>query len=81
MLAPKPPLLATGVELPKVKGARVILLNMELLVPLLVVCVVAPKLEEVVVPKEKPVLVLPNVGCVLAGVPKEVGGFAPPKAG
>ena len=52
--------------------------NTELLVPLPVVWVVAPKPEVVTAPKEK---VLPKAGWVLAGVPKtEAVAFRSPKA-
>jgi hypothetical protein len=81
-LSPKPPLLAGAAEPPNVKGDGVELPNTELLVPVLVVCVVAPKPEVVDAPKENTAVVLPKVGCVLAGVPKvEVVPFRPPKAG
>lgn len=70
-LSPKPPLLLAGATAaPKVNGDGVELPNMELLVPLLAVWVVAPKLEVVAAPKEKTAVVLPKAGCVVAGVPK-----------
>lgn len=88
-MVPKPPLPAGAAELPNVKGDGAVLPNTELLVPLLVVWVVAPKPEVVAAPKENTDVVLPKAGCVLAGVPKaEAVGFKPnadcavlPKAG
>lgn len=80
-LIPKPPLPAGAAEPPNVKGDGAVLPNTELLVPLLVVWVVAPKPEVVAAPKEKAAVVLPKAGWVLAGVPKaETVGFKPPKA-
>lgn len=78
---PKPPLLAGAADPPNVKGDGVALPNIELLVPLLVVWVVAPKPDVVAAPKEKTAVVLPKAGWVLAGVPKaEAVGFRPPNA-
>lgn len=80
-LSPKPPL-PEAAEPPNVNGDGVELPNKELLLPLLVVCVVAPKPEVVAEPKENTDVVLPKAGCVLAGVPKvEAVAFNPPKAG
>lgn len=80
-MVPKPPLPVGAAELPKVKGDGVVLPNIELLVPLLVVWVVAPKPEVVAAPKEKTGVVLPKAGWVLAGVPKEEAvAFKLPKA-
>lgn len=80
-LVPKPPLPAGAAELPNAKGAGAVLPNIELLVPLLVVWVVAPKPDVLAEPKEKTGVVLPKAGWVLAGVPKaEAVGFKPPKA-
>lgn len=80
-LIPKPPLPAGAAEPPNVKSDGAVLPNTELLVPLLVVWVVAPKPEVVAAPKEKAAVVLPKAGWVLAGVPKaEAVGFKPPKA-
>lgn len=61
-LVPKPPLPAGAAELPNVKGAGAVLPNIELLVPVLVVWVVAPKPEVVAEPKEKTGVVLPKAG-------------------
>lgn len=88
-LIPKLPLPAGAAEPPNVKGDGVVLPNTELLLPLLAVCVVAPKPELVAAPKEKTAVELPKAGCELAGVPKaEVVAFnpnaecvAPPKVG
>lgn len=80
-LIPKPPLPVGGAKLPNVKGDGAVLPNTELLVPLLVVWVVAPKPELVAAPKEKTAVVLPKAGWVLAGAPNtEAAGFKPPKA-
>lgn len=80
-MIPKPPLPAGAAEPPNVKGDGAVLPNTELLVPLLVVWVVAPKPEVVAAPKEKTAVVLPKAGWVLAGVPKaEAVDFKPPKA-
>lgn len=81
-LSPKPPLPEEAAEPPNVNGDGAVLPNKELLLPLLVVCVVAPKPEVVTEPKENTDVVLPKAGCVLAGVPKvEAVAFNPPKAG
>lgn len=89
-MIPKPPLPAGPADPPNVKGDSVVLPNTELPVPLLVVCVVAPKPEVVAAPKENIGVLLPKAGWVLAGVPKaEAAGFklpkldcvVPPKAG
>lgn len=80
-LMPKPPLPAGAADPPNVKGDGVVLPNTELLVPLLVVWVAAPKPEVVAAPKEKTAVVLPKAGWVLAAVPKpEAVAFRPPKA-
>lgn len=80
-LIPKPPLPVGAADPPNVKGDGVVLPNAELLVPLLVVWVAAPKPAVVAAPKEKTAVVLPKAGWVLAGVPKvEARGFKPPKA-
>lgn len=81
-LSPKPPLPAGAAELPNVNGDGVELPNTEPLVPLVLVCVVAPKPDVVTEPKENTDVVLPKAGCVLAGAPKvEAVVFNPPKAG
>ena len=80
-MIPNPPPPAGGAKLPNVKGDGAVLPNIELLVPLLVVWVVAPKPELVAAPKENTAGVLPKAGWVLAGVPKtEAAGFKLPKA-
>ena len=53
MLIPKPPLWAGPADTPDVKGDEVVLPNTELLVPLLVVWVIAPKPEVVAAKKEE----------------------------
>lgn len=79
-LIPKPPPPAGPVDPPNVKGDSVVPPNMELPVPLLVVWVVAPKLEVVAAPKENTGVPLPKAGWVLAGVPKaEAAAFTPLK--
>lgn len=79
-MIPKAPLPAGPAEPPNGKGAGVVLPNTELLVPLLVVWVVAPKPEAVAAPKENTDVPLPKAGWVLAGVPKaDAVGFKPPK--
>lgn len=80
--SPKPPLADGAAEPPNVNGDGAELPNRELLLPLLVVCVVAPKPEVLAEPKENTDVVFPKAGCVLAGVPKvEAAAFNPPKAG
>ncbi|KAK2493138.1 hypothetical protein MC885_009587 [Smutsia gigantea] len=67
MLIPKPTLPAGPADPLNAKGDEVVLPNTELLVPLLVVWVVAPKPQVVGAPKEETAVVLPKAGWVLAG--------------
>ena len=77
---PKPPLPAGPADTPNVKGNKVVLPNTELLVPLLVVWVIAPKPEVVATKKGETAVVLPKAGWVLERVSKtKAVGFRPRK--